>query len=185
MKRQNKHIPFTKEELKAIGDDPLSLLFLYTGVRRFEMNQLLLAKVEGKAVKLIGKGTKFRLIPVNEKISHLKEKLSKEWGWKTDRSINLHFEKISKKVGFKVTPHRFRATFATKLINNGIDLVTIQTLMGHANIATTAGYIKINTVGLIAAVDQLTDPRYELEGMSPNEMKREIIRLRKRIERGC
>ena len=183
MKKQNAHIPFTKEELKAIGDDKLSLLFLYTGVRRFELNQLLNLKVEGKAIKLIGKGSKFRLVPVNKKISDLISSLKITWGWKSDRSINHHFEKIAKRVGFKVNPHRFRATFATKLINNGIDLVTIQTLMGHSNVSTTAGYIKINTVGLIAAVDQLTNPVYELEGMSPEEMKQEIIRLRKRIER--
>lgn len=184
MKKQNRHIPFTKEELELIGKDELALLFLYTGVRRFEFNQLLNSQVEGKAIKLMGKGSKFRLIPVNDRIFKLIESLKNSWGWKSDRSINLHFENMSKRVGFRVNPHRFRATFATKLINNGIDLVTIQTLMGHSNISTTASYIKINTVGLIAAVDQLTDPKFELDGMSPEEMKQEIIRLRKRIERG-
>lgn len=184
MKRQNKHIPFSHEELHKLSTDKLGQLFLFTGVRRFELNQLLNAPVEGKALKLIGKGSKFRLIPINEKISQLIKELKPEWGWKTDRSINLHFERISQGVGFKVTPHRFRATYATKLINNGVDLVTIQTLMGHADISTTAGYIKINTVGLIAAINQLTNPKYNLEGMTPDEMKHEIIRLRKRLERG-
>lgn len=183
MKKQNRHIPFTRNELIAIGDDDLAKLFLYTGVRRFEMNQLLTSDIEGKAIKLMGKGSKFRLIPINDEILKLITNLKESWGWKTDRSINNHFEKIAKRTGFKVTPHRFRATFATRLINNGVDLVTIQTLMGHSNISTTASYIKINTPGLIAAVNQLTNPTYDLDGMSPEEMKQEIIRLRKRWER--
>lgn len=183
MKQQNRHMPFSNEEVAAIGNDEVALLFLYTGVRRFEFNQLLKSIPEGNAIKVIGKGTKFRVIPVNEEILKLIARVKLTWGWKSDRSINLHFEHMSKRVGFQVNPHRFRATFATKLINNGIDLVTIQTLMGHSNISTTASYIKINTKFLKSAIDIITNPEYELEGMTLEEMKQEIIRLRNRLER--
>ena len=40
-----------------------------------------------------------------------------------------------------VSPHTFRRTFATRLNNNGAKLTTIQVLLGHSNITTTANYI--------------------------------------------
>jgi len=39
-----------------------------------------------------------------------------------------------------VTPHDFRRTFASTMLDAGVDLVTVQGLMGHADPATTAGY---------------------------------------------
>ena len=39
-----------------------------------------------------------------------------------------------------VTPHDLRRTFATRLIDKNVDLVTVKNLMGHANIATTSLY---------------------------------------------
>ena len=156
---------------------------MYTGIRRFELYQLLSTDIESNSIKLIGKNRRFRLIPINDSIEKLIEELKSEWVWKSLKSINNHFMALNKKVGFQVNPHRYRASFATKLINNGIDLVTIQTLMGHSSVNTTAEYIKINTVKLSAAVEQLTNPSYDLDGMTIDEMKAEIIKLRFRINR--
>ena len=190
MKQQNRYLPYTPEEFKKIMDskDKLSKLFLLTGVRRFELKQLF-TRYESGAFSIVGKGNKFRLIPATKEILELVEELREEWSWKSDRSINLHFEKLSKDIGlFKdgkgiVFPHRFRATFATKLINNGVDLVTIQTLMGHSKISTTAGYIKINASYLRSSIEMLSNPKYDLDGMTNPELKQEIMRLRRRLNR--
>ena len=40
----------------------------------------------------------------------------------------------------KATAHDLRRTFATRLLANNVDIVTVKNMMGHANIATTAMY---------------------------------------------
>ncbi|NIQ14325.1 MAG: tyrosine-type recombinase/integrase, partial [Candidatus Dadabacteria bacterium] len=46
-----------------------------------------------------------------------------------------------KKAGLtRVTPHTLRHTFASHLVMNGVDLTTVQKLLGHTNISTTMIY---------------------------------------------
>jgi site-specific recombinase XerD len=52
------------------------------------------------------------------------------------------FVRLSRKAGFKVTPHMLRRTFATLSLQNGMDIVSLQTLMGHENLETTRRYIQ-------------------------------------------
>ena len=82
----------------------------------------------------------------------------------------------------KFNPHRFRATFATSLIDNGVDIVTIQTLMGHASIKQTAEYIKVSDLKLRNAIETL-EPNNSIEGMTREELYQEVLRLRMRLRR--
>lgn len=51
-----------------------------------------------------------------------------------------------------VTPHRFRHSAATMLIEEGVDIRLVQRLLGHASIATTEIYTKVSDTSLITAI---------------------------------
>lgn len=58
-------------------------------------------------------------------------------------TVQLKFREFSKELGFKVTPHTMRHTFAAHLSNKGMSSSNIQELMGHVNINSTRIYTRL------------------------------------------
>ena len=139
-----------------------------SGLRVSELVNLTLSNIffEEDIIRVTGKGDKQRLVPlgsyskkyiqiyINE-IRVLK-KIKKEDndvlflnrnGKKLTRAmIFTIIRKSSKKVGIKkkISPHTFRHSFASHLLENGADLRSIQVLMGHESITTTEIYTHLD-----------------------------------------
>jgi site-specific recombinase XerD len=59
---------------------------------------------------------------------------------------------LQRRTGIRTYGHKFRATFATHMLQRGVDIRTVQELMGHTNIQTTMRYLALSDERLVAAV---------------------------------
>ena len=59
------------------------------------------------------------------------------------RTVNQWCQDLSSSLGFRVHPHKFRATFATNMLRAGKDIRTVQELLGHSSIQTTMRYLAV------------------------------------------
>lgn len=156
-------------------DIAIAELLLNTGIRVSELCNLTMDYMEISErkgiIKVLGKGTKYREVPLNSDArKYLKEYLairpqntshyvfiSQKTGTKMTRTaIYQMLKKYGEMAGVKVSPHMLRHTFATfSLRNKGMDLRTLQDLLGHEDINTTARYTKPSLEDKAGAVENL------------------------------
>jgi site-specific recombinase XerD len=160
------------DDLKNLRDKAILELLFSTGLRVSELCSLDRDDVDLKKVEfsIRGKGDKIRLVFVSDTAKNaLKKYLDKrqdieealfvslrtdlkkkpEVGPRenrlTPRSVEriVHFYAVKAGISKKTTPHILRHCFATDLLENGADLRSVQTLLGHSSITTTQIYTHV------------------------------------------
>ena len=162
-------------------------LTLYsTGIRVSELVELTTKDFNRgeKVIKILGKGNKERLVPINdfclEEIKSyiveergkilLKNKhsdcgalfLNKNGAKLTERGVRDIINREIKKTSIltNVSPHTLRHSYATHLLENGMDLRIVQELLGHSNLSTTQIYTHVTKENLKKVYDS-TNQRHE------------------------
>ncbi|MCH9611668.1 MAG: Tyrosine recombinase XerD [Chlamydiia bacterium] len=155
--------------LKGARDRAIMMVLYASGMRVSELCGLNMVDVGTKQVVVRGKGGKERVTLVDEKtIDAIDHYLSLRGD---DREEALFLNQKKKRIGRmavwsivkeyaefagiekNVTPHTFRHSFATHLLENGADLRVIQELLGHSSIGTTDRYTHITSSRLQSAFD--------------------------------
>lgn len=71
------------------------------------------------------------------------------------KSIKISFLTACRKAGVAATPHTLRHTFASHLVMNGADLVTVKELLGHSSISTTMIYYHLSEEHKARSIEKL------------------------------
>lgn len=176
IKRQNDlPVVLSKLEVKALLQAPkflkhrvmLSLLY-GCGLRSYELCNLRLCHLDlDRRMVLIKKqkGTTDRYLPLGSALSYALQKYIRSYRPKdflfysqnststqatgiTTRGVNWAVTEAKKKLATKkkITAHTLRHTYATHLLEQGVHLVAIQKLLGHAHIQTTMIYLHVAQV---------------------------------------
>lgn len=141
-------------------DEAIFELFYSTGMRLSELVALDVKDVDTitETARVLGKGSKERICPVGgpalESLSRYRSQanvhsgalfLNKSRKRLSARSIWLAMKKYLQAAGLpaNLSPHKLRHTFATHLLDNGADLRSVQTLLGHASLSTTQIYTHV------------------------------------------
>ncbi|WP_196887848.1 site-specific tyrosine recombinase XerD [Aureivirga sp. CE67] len=138
------------------------------GLRVSELITLRLSDLffEEGFIRVVGKGDKQRFIPINESTQHLileyiknsRSKIKVNDSFSDTLFLNRRGKQLTRNMIFiiiketaktagvtkKISPHTFRHSFATHLLEGGADLRSIQQLLGHESITTTEIYMHLD-----------------------------------------
>lgn len=138
-----------------------------SGIRVSELVNIKIKDIDfnNKTILIYGKGSKERIVPFGDyaldalniylddaREKYLEDKESeylivgKNETKLTTRRIEQIVDQLIKKTSIKmnITPHMFRHTFATHLLDNGCDLIAVQELLGHESLSSTEIYTHVS-----------------------------------------
>ena len=149
-------------------------LFYSSGLRVSELVALDVRDADflSETLRVIGKGNKERLVPIGSQAMQAIQKYRSEAKVHegplfinknkdpakrrlSARSVQMLLKKYlaASDIGFEVTPHKLRHTFATHMLDHGADLRSVQTLLGHASLSTTQIYTHVTKERMREAYD--------------------------------
>ena len=158
-----------KQRWVGLRDKAVLMLLYGCGLRISEVLSLYYKNFKDNMTQLVvkGKGNKDRMVPVlpqvkralNEYISACPHELNNGIfvgvsGKKLNPNVfRSNLRELKKSLGLPeyTSPHAFRHSFATHLLNQDGDLRTIQELLGHKNLSTTQRYTKVDVHNLMYA----------------------------------
>ena len=146
------------------------------GLRVSELTHLRISDLffEQELIRVIGKGNKERIVPINKMAikrvniyrNEVRNFITIKKGNEDYLFLNRRGSKLSREFIFmfvkelaekaqlrkKISPHSFRHSFASHLVNNGADIRIVQELLGHASIITTEIYTHLDNQKLVDAI---------------------------------
>ncbi len=149
-------------------------LLVVTGLRIGELTHTRLRDVNGAGaqIRVMGKGSRERTVYVtNHRLLedfavYLSQRrqdgtpdsfvfLNTRGGRLTEAAFRKRLRQLSAdlQIAPHITPHRFRHSAATLLIEEGVDIRLVQRLLGHASISTTEIYTKVSDSSLFQAIE--------------------------------
>lgn len=154
----------TKDEIKALFEAskdshlyPMIACAIYTGMRKSELLRLKWTDIDlskGVITVSVSKSKNFRVVPIH---NDLKSILSNKTVPFNHDVMRNEFWRIQEKCKLKdIGWHTFRHTFASHLVMNGVDLVTVGKLLGHSNISTTMIYSHLTEGHIYESIKKLS-----------------------------
>ncbi len=166
-----------QEDVLSIRNRAMMELLYAAGLRITELLDLTVRELhlKEKYVSVIGKGDKERLVPIGDMavsyvrkyVEHARPILMKDkntfllfFNYKGEKMSRQGFFKYIKKLAIdngitkNISPHTIRHSFATHLLEGGVDLRIVQELLGHEDISTTQIYTHIDKSRLKEMYDE-------------------------------
>ena len=170
-----------------VRDYAILMLFLNCGIRRSELVGLNVSDVYEDRIRVIGKGNKERFVyfgtpcrkAIDAYMQERKEKVLTDnralFGSRNGNRISVTavhrlVEKALKQAGLDSTQfsaHKLRHTAATMMLSGGVDVKTVQEVLGHENLNTTQIYTHIENTELKIAAE--ANPLSKLDFSGNNE----------------
>lgn len=168
--RQKVRRPLNSQNLGKLWDElaphvrPICALLVDTGLRRGELWALRWEDIDLDARTIFVRASKTgrpRLIPYTDRVAAALAELRLRSGTSSGPVVGrcdyrTALRGAARRAGIEpITGHQFRHTYATRLLEQGVDLRYVQTLLGHTQIATTARYAHVRPAALVEAVAKL------------------------------
>jgi integrase/recombinase XerC len=161
-----------KEEWIGMRDLSILLLMWGYGLRISEVLNLKIIDLQSEDLRILGKGEKIRLIPISKEITSYINKMTQKCPFNFHKNEFIFIGKRGKKLKAEIiqkeirklrnqlmlpeetTPHSLRHSFATQLLENMVDLRSIQEILGHSSLSTTQRYTKVSSDRLKAVLEK-------------------------------